>query len=93
MGGETGERGGAGQRDRGSTEKSRGHTQGAREQRGARTRNKKQKKTTAGQADTQEGHIEEAGRGEVGGIGGQQGRKGTQCLLQRSTMPMTRIEP
>ena len=35
MGGETGERGGAGQRDRVSTEKSRGHTQGAREQRGA----------------------------------------------------------
>ena len=30
---------------------------------------------------------------EVGGTGGQQGRKGTQCLSQRSTMPMTRIEP
>ena len=62
MGGETGERGGAGQRDRGSTEKSNGHTQGAREQRGARTRNKKK----AEQGDTQEGHIEEAGRGRWG---------------------------
>ena len=71
MGGETGERGGAGQRDRGSTEKSRGHTQGAREQRGARTRNKK--KTTAGQADTQEGHIEEAGRGRWGEQGAKKG--------------------
>ena len=73
MGGETGERGGAGQRDRGSTEKSRGHTQGAREQRGARTRNKE--KTTAEQADTQEGHVEEAGRGRWGEQGANKGTK------------------
>ena len=43
------------------------------------------------------GHTGRAHRGgrarEVGGTGGQQGRKGTQCLSQRSTMPMTRIEP
>ena len=30
---------------------------------------------------------------EVGGTGGQRGRKGTQCLSRRSTMPMTRIGP
>ena len=72
MGGETGERGGAGQGDRGSTEKSRGHKQGAREQRGARTR---EKKTTAGQADTQEGHIEEAGRRRWGKQGANKGAK------------------
>ena len=29
----------------------------------------------------------------MGGIGGQQGRKGTQCLSQKNAMPMTRIEP
>ena len=40
MGGETGERGGAGQRDQGNTKKSRGHTQGAREQQGARAQKK-----------------------------------------------------
>ena len=44
MGGETGERGGAGQRDQGSTKKSRGHTQGVREQQGARAWNHKKKK-------------------------------------------------
>ena len=74
MGGETGKGGSAGQRDRGSTEKSRVHTQGAREQRGARTRNKK-KTTTAEQADTQEGHIEEAGRGRWGEQGANRGTK------------------
>ena len=66
-------RGGAGQGDRGSMEKSRGHTLGAREQRGARTR--KQKTTTAEQADTQEGHIEEAGRGRWGEQGANMGKK------------------
>ena len=76
MGGETGERGVAGQPDRGSKEKSRGHTQGAREQRGARTRTKKkQKKTTAEQAETLEGHIEEAGRGRWGEQGANKGTK------------------
>ena len=90
MGGETGERGGAGQGDRGSTGKSRGHTQGAREQRGARTR--KEKKTAAGQADTQEGHIEEAGRGRWGEQGANRDAK-EHNVSQRSTMPKTRIEP
>ena len=89
MGGETGERGGAGQRDRDSTEKSRGHTQGAREQQGTRAR---KKKTTAGRADTQEGHIEEAGRGRWGEQGAHEGAK-EHHISQRSTMPRTRIEP
>ena len=62
MGRETGERGGAGQRDQGNAKKSRGHMQGAREQQGARAK-KKKKTTTAGRAGTQEGHKEEAGRG------------------------------
>ena len=74
MGGETGERGGAGQRDQGNTKKSRGHTQGAREQQGARAQNK-QKKTTAGRADTQEGHKEEVGRGRWGEQGANEGAK------------------
>ena len=40
------------------------------------------------------GRTHRGGRArEVGGTGGQQGHKGTQCLSQRSTMPMTRIEP
>ena len=43
------------------------------------------------------GHPERTRRGgrarEVGGTGGQQGRKGTQCLSQRKTMPKTVIEP
>ena len=89
MGGETGERGGAGQRDRGSTEKSRGHTQGVPEQQGARPR---KKKPTTGQADTQEGHIEEAGRGRWGEQGANKGAK-EHNVSQRSTMPKTRIEP
>ena len=74
MGGETGERGGAGQRDQGSTEKSRGHTQGVREQHGTRAQNEK-KKTAAGQADTQKGHKEEAGRGRWGEQGANEGAK------------------
>ena len=72
MGGETGERGGAGQRDQGNTKKSRGHTQGAREQQGARAQ---KKKTTAGRADTQEGHIEVAGRGRWGEQGTNEGAR------------------
>ena len=43
------------------------------------------------------GHTGRTHRGggarEVGGTGGQQGHKGTKFLSQRSTMPMTRIEP
>ena len=92
MGGETGERGGAGQRDKSSTEKSRGHTQGAREQQGTRAQNQKKKKTAAGQVDTQEGHKEEAGRGRWGEQGANEGAK-EHNVTQRSTMPMTRIEP
>ena len=91
MGGETGERGGAGQRDQGNTKKSRGHTQGAREQQLAQAQNKEKKNGRTG------GHTGRAQRGgrarEMGGAGGQRGRKGTQCLSQRSTMPLTRIEP
>ena len=44
MGGETGERGGAGQRDQGNMKKSRVHTHGAREQQGARAQKQKKKK-------------------------------------------------
>ena len=91
MGGETGERGGAGQRDQGNTKKGRGHTQGAREQQGARAQNKRKKN---GMTGGHTGRAQGGGRArEVGGTGGQRGRKGTQCLSQRSTMPMTRIEP
>ena len=75
MGGETGERGGAGQQDQGNSKKSRGHTQGAREQQGARAQNQKKKKTTAGRADTQEGHIEVAGRASWGEQGANEGAK------------------
>ena len=40
------------------------------------------------------GRAHRGGRArELGGTGGQQGRKGTQCLSQRSTMLLTRIEP
>ena len=90
MGGETGERGGAGQRDQGNTKKSRGHTQGAREQQGARA----QKKENNGRTGRHTGRAHRGGRArEVGGTGGHRGRKGTHYLSQRSTMPMTRIEP
>ena len=54
---------------------------------------KKKKKTAAEQADTQEGHEEEAGRGRWGGTGGLHRRKGPQSLAQRNTKPKTRIEP
>ena len=78
MEGETGERGGAGQRDQGSTEKGRGHTQGAREQQGTRTRKKKSR--TGGHT----GRAHRGGRArEVGGTGGQRGCKGTQCLTEK----------
>ena len=95
MGGETGERGGAGQRDQGNTKKSRGHTQGAREQQGARAQSThRTKKKNNGRTGGHTGRAQRGGRArEVGGTGGQRGRKGTQCLSQRSTMPLTRIEP
>ena len=83
MGGETGERGGAGQRDQGNTKKSRGHTQGAREQQGARAQ-KKEKKTTSGQADTQEGHIQVAGLGRWGEQGANEGAKEHNVSLREA---------
>ena len=83
MGGETGERGGAGQRDGGNTKKSRGHTQGAREKQGARAQNQK-KKTTAGRADTREGHIEVAGRGRWGEQGANEGAKEHNVSLREA---------
>ena len=46
---------------------------GAREQRGARTPEKKT--TAAEQADTQEGHVEGAGRGSWGEQGANKGTK------------------
>ena len=82
MGGETGERGGAGQRDQGSTEKSRGHTQGAQEQQGTRGQKNNNSRT---------GHKEEAGRGTWGEQGANEGAK-EHNVSQRSAMPMTRIE-
>ena len=72
MGGEKGERGGAGQRDRGSTEKSRGRTQGAGEQRGARTRNKKK------QQQDRRTHRKGTKRRQGAGGGGDRGPTGAQ---------------
>ena len=83
MGGETGERGGAGQRDQGNTKKNRGHTQGAREQQGARA----QKKTTAGRADTQDGHIEIAGRRGWGEQGANEGAREHNVSLREAGRP------
>ena len=81
MVGETGKRGGAGQRDQGNTKKSRGHTQGAQEQQGARPQNQKKNNSRTG------GHTGRAHRGcrarEVGGRGDQRGRKGTHCLTEK----------
>ena len=45
-----------------------------REQRRAQTQ-KKNKKKTAEQADTQEGHVEEAGRGRLGEQGANKGTR------------------
>ena len=72
----TGERGGAGQQDQGSTRKSRGHMQGAQEQQGARAQNHKEKHN--GRTGGHTGRAHRGGRArEVGGTGGQRGRKGT----------------
>ena len=66
---------------------------GTRRARGSsKEREHRKKKTTAGQADTQEGHIEEAGCGRWGEQGAIEGAK-EHNVSQRSTMPMTRIEP
>ena len=83
MGGETGGRGGAGQLDQGNRKKSRGHTQGARQQQGARAQ-KQQKKTTAGRADTQEGHMEVAGHGKWGEQGANEGTKEHNVSLREA---------
>ena len=67
--------------------------QGAREQQRARTRGHPQKNNNS-RTGVHTGKTRRGGRArEVGGTGGQQGRKGKQCLSQRNTMPMTRIEP
>ena len=69
-----------------------GGTRRARGSSGEREHGDTKKTTTAEQADT--GRTRRGGRArEVGGTGGQQGRKGTQCLSQRNTVSMTRIEP
>ena len=83
IGRETGERGGTGQRDQGNTKKSRGHTQGAREQQRARAQ-KKNNGRTGGCT----GRAQRGGRArEKGGTGGQRGRKGTQCLCRHAVDP------
>ena len=77
MGGETGERGGAGQRDQGNTRKSRSHTQGAREQQGARAKKKQR----------QDGRTHRKGekRRQGAGGGGHRGPTGAQ----RNTMSLS----
>ena len=77
MGGETGERGGAGQRDQGNKMKSRGHTQGAREQQGARAQKKPQQDRRTHRKGTK-------GRQGAGG-GGHRG----PTRAQRNTMSLT----
>ena len=66
--------------------------QGAHAGRAGAARNANTEKKTAGQADTQEGHIEEAGHGRWGEQGDSEGAK-EHKVSQRSTIPMTRIEP
>ena len=71
--------GGTGRRDRGSTEKSRGHTQGAREQRRARPgghRKRKNKNEIKVRQGTKEGQTEGVGpRGRRGMQGANKGSK------------------
>ena len=80
MGWETGERGGAGQRDQGNTKKSRGHTQGAREQQGARAQNQKKKHRQDGRT-----HRKGTKRRQGGGGGGNRGPK----RAQRNTLSLS----
>ena len=78
MVGETGVRGGTGQRDRGGTEKIRGHTQCAREQRRARPGGhpKKKQKRKKDRQGTKEGQTEGVGpRGRRGKQGANKGAK------------------
>ena len=77
MGGETGERGGAGQRDQGNTKKSRGHTQGARERQGARAKKKQRQDGRT--------HRKGAKRRQGAGGGGHRGR----TRAQRNTMSLS----
>ena len=78
MGGDTGERGGAGQRDQGNTKKSRGQTQGAREQQGARAQKKKQRR---------DGRTHRKGAKRRQGAGGGGHRGPTRA--QRNTMSLS----
>ena len=80
IGGETGERGGAGQQNQGNTKKSRGHTQA----RGSNKEREQKKKKTAGRADTQEGHKEEAGRGRWGAQRANEGAKEHNVSLREA---------
>ena len=71
-----------------------GGTRRARGSSGEREHGTKKTKKNNSRAGGHTGRTHRGGRArEVGGTGGQQGHKGTQCLSQRSTMPMTRIEP
>ena len=83
MGGETGERGGAGQRARVTRRRAEGtrRARGCSKEREHRT---KKKKTTAGRADTQEGHKEEAGRGRWGEQGANEGAKEPNVSLREA---------
>ena len=77
---------GVARRRAGGTRRARGSS-GEREHRTKKTKNNSK---TGGQT----GRAHRGGRArEVGGTGGQQGHKRTQCLPQRSTMPVTRNEP
>ena len=68
-----------------------GGTRRARGRSGEREHGDTKKKN---RTDGHTGRTRRGGRArEVGGTGGKQGRKGTPCLSQRNTMPMTRIEP
>ena len=69
-------------------------TEGRRARGSSKTRaqNQNKKKPEAGQADTQEGYKEEAGRGRWGEQGANEGAK-KHNVSQRSTMPLTCIEP
>ena len=74
----------------GVARKKAGGTRRARGSSGEREHGKKNNSRTGGHT----GRTRRGGRArEVGGTGGQQGHKGTQCLSQRSTMPLTQIGP
>ena len=75
------------------TRVTRRRAEGTRRARGSSKEHEHRKKNN-GRTSGHTGRAHRVGRAwEVGGTGGQRGRKGTHCLSQRSTMPMTRIEP